>query len=263
MHFAPDFVFPNSLRHLGLVALWALALGMGACKGPAATSQQKLALSPATLLDATTAQNQQAEYLSFKGKADFYDGKKSQKFVLNGRMQRDTIVWASASLLGIEGGRVLLTPDSLRLRNSVEKKYLAQPLSFLRDLVGLDLPLDGLQAVLLGNTFFPVRPQFRTDSAGLAWFTALYQQLDIDWGIDPQTRKIHKLHIQAAKMGLDTWITYTAFQPRGGVLMPTEVRIEALQPTAASLSISYSSLEAHATPLTFPFSIPSDFKSYF
>ncbi len=98
--------------------------------------------------------------------ADWFSGKSSIKFTQNDktikatayiRMKEDSVIWAVVKKLGIEGGRLLVTTDSVFLINRLEKTYIAEPFSYVRDMVGLASSGDDLEDfrnlydLILGN----------------------------------------------------------------------------------------------------------------
>lgn len=68
------------------------------------------------------------------------------------RMQKDQSVWVSVTaFLGMEVGRVLLTPDSIWVINRLDGEVLVRPYEAVGDLIGRALPFAELQQLLVGN----------------------------------------------------------------------------------------------------------------
>lgn len=71
------------------------------------------------------------------------------------RIQKDKVIWVSVNaLLGIEAARVLITPDSVKLINKIDKKIVEHSVSYLQELVNLPLDFYALQDLLLGNPLY-------------------------------------------------------------------------------------------------------------
>ncbi|MFL5787806.1 MAG: DUF4292 domain-containing protein, partial [Flavisolibacter sp.] len=73
----------------------------------------------------------------------------------NVRLYRDSAIWISVNaLLGIEAMRVLITKDSVKLLDKLNKSYTARSVSYLQEVTSLPLDLAALQDLILGNPVF-------------------------------------------------------------------------------------------------------------
>lgn len=79
---------------------------------------------------------------------------RTQSFNTQIRWQKGQRIWLSMSILGIEGVRVLVTPDSVQYIDRLNSEYLQQPYRYLARLIKLDLPFESLERVLLGLPAF-------------------------------------------------------------------------------------------------------------
>lgn len=81
-------------------------------------------------------------------------GKKKDNLSGSIKIDKDKFIWLSMSgPLGIELGRALLTPDSVKLIDSYNKEYLFTDYSFFNEKLDLDLNFYCIQYILT-NTFF-------------------------------------------------------------------------------------------------------------
>ena len=67
------------------------------------------------------------------------------------RMRRDSAIWISASMMGMENVRTLITEDSITLLNRVDKTYLTEPLDTVAQKLNIPMTLRECQAKLLGD----------------------------------------------------------------------------------------------------------------
>lgn len=89
---------------------------------------------------------------SGKAKAKVEMDKESRDVTLNVRMERDKAIWISVTaLLGIEGARILITPDSVKIMNKLQGEYIAKPFSYLYNYVNPGISFRMLQDILVGN----------------------------------------------------------------------------------------------------------------
>jgi len=97
------------------------------------------------------------DFKTFSGKVDvdFDDGKGNGRSV-NAKlvMKKDEAIWLSAGLLGFEGVRALITKDSVKILNKLQKEYIATSLAYLQDKIGLPVDFTTLQDLLIGNAIF-------------------------------------------------------------------------------------------------------------
>lgn len=80
------------------------------------------------------------------------DGKKLN-FKSNIRIRRDSAIWVSITpLFGIEMARVLITKDTVKVINRLEKEFFIGDYEYLNQKFNIDLEYEVLQAILLGNS---------------------------------------------------------------------------------------------------------------
>ena len=97
-------------------------------------------------------------FTTFSAKIDVdYDDAEGKNLNVNAhvRMYKDSVIWLSVTgPLGIEGLRVYITPDSVKLQDKQNKVYTAKSIAFLQEITALPLNLSTLQDLLLGNPIF-------------------------------------------------------------------------------------------------------------
>ena len=71
------------------------------------------------------------------------------------KIVRDSVIWISLSdpIIGIEGARILVTPDSVKFIDRLKKKYYVGTFSYLNRELGLDLDFHALQSILTNSIF--------------------------------------------------------------------------------------------------------------
>lgn len=127
-----------------------------------AQTDSSLVLNYADVLDSVRSQQLNCVTLSMRNKMVWTDDKTSQEFQGTMRMQKDSIVWASLGAFGIEAARVLLTPDSFRIKYPMQSEYSEKDVSYLRNWLSLPLTFTMLEQVLRGE------PIDIRENAGLA-----------------------------------------------------------------------------------------------
>ncbi len=85
------------------------------------------------------------------------------------RMKRDSALWLSISPgMGITAARVLITRDSVKLVNYIEKYYSLYSISYLQEMLGAPVTLRELQNLMLGLPLFDTAT-YRYDSLNFHW----------------------------------------------------------------------------------------------
>jgi hypothetical protein len=98
------------------------------------------------------------KYFSGKIKVDYTDQKgKEVSPTVFVRIKKDSVIWLSVTgLLGVEGFRLLVKPDTVIIMDKLDKKVSYKSVSYLQELIKLPVDFSTLQDLLIGNAvFFP------------------------------------------------------------------------------------------------------------
>ncbi len=92
-------------------------------------------------------------YNNFSGRADLDIEDRFGKSSAVGfiRMQRDSIIWISVRKAGIEGARILISPDSVHILDRGAKAYYLFAYADLRSQYQMDISFTALQDLIAGN----------------------------------------------------------------------------------------------------------------
>lgn len=92
------------------------------------------------------------DWFSSRIKVEYSDANLSQDFTAVVRMRRDSALWISLQgPFGIEGGRILVTRDSIYVVNKLSNEYLRQPISYLSNVLPIQTNLAELQDFIMGS----------------------------------------------------------------------------------------------------------------
>lgn len=98
--------------------------------------------------------NNTAKYstLSIKAKADLDIAGNENDATLTLRIRRGEAIWVSVTALaGLEIARVLITPDSIKIRNNLESTYISKPFSYLYEFTSPEINFSTLETIIAGN----------------------------------------------------------------------------------------------------------------
>lgn len=95
---------------------------------------------------------------SAKLKVDYVDNNgKDNQFTAFLRMKKDSAIWIrveASALLGIEALRILITPDSVKVLNKLNKELVFRSVGFLQETARIPLDFYTLQDLLMGNPIY-------------------------------------------------------------------------------------------------------------
>ncbi len=205
-------------------------------------------------------------YTTFSGRAKSritMNGKETYDVTANVRIERDKAIWISiTALMGIEAGRVLITPDSVKMINRLRSEYFTAPLDSVYSFTGSDLDFSSFQALLTGNVIDQAVSRDAEVSAmeagnilssdaldgGLSYWIAL------NTGYRPVTVLLENTEAQRLEAA------YAGYQAVNGRLFPFET---ALSIRAGrwdiQASMNYNRV-AYDEAVEFPFGIPASYK---
>ena len=94
------------------------------------------------------------KYFSVK-KVSCQFSNKSEKanFRINLKAEKDKKILVSISKLNIAVGRVLLTPDSVKYVNYIDRNYFLDDYTFLSGFLNIDLDFETIQSIISNNAF--------------------------------------------------------------------------------------------------------------
>lgn len=203
------------------------------------------------------------ENISTKFDVKFDDEENSLGLKGQLRMQRDSVIWVSLSLkIGIEIGRLMITHDSVKFLNRSNKTYMAESLSIFDDRLPIEVSIDFIQNLLVGND---TKIQ-RDDKSKVSIVDNSYYKLETmseyivkDVCVTPKTFKIFKYKIK--ELGKDEGniqVEYDEFTEFNGRLMPSRITFRLSSGRDVSVEINYSNVAVDGE-VEFPFNITNKF----
>lgn len=214
---------------------------------------------------------------------EWYDGKFSATVNENGKInnlkgrvkiRRDSAIWISVRGAEIiEVARILVTKDSVKLINYLNKEYFTGDYKFVTEFIKYPVNYTTVQSILTGEPFF-LLPQkdylvSRQDSSYILStsnvneyirqkkqgqrLNVLFQALWILQG--KMTRAV--MYDPGNQVELE--LAYQDIKPAGNDTLPYSLSAHIISDTAnVKFSIDYNSIELNI-PTTFPFNIPKNY----
>ncbi len=196
----------------------------------------------------------------------------------NLRIEYDSIIWISISpALGLEAVRFMLTPDSIKYINRLNKTYLSQDFVYINQLLNKTLDYDMAQSFLIGNDFSLYESnsfkasienqQYKLNTINRRKIRRYVRRSEDDISIpiqsiwlDPENFKISKVLLKEAERDNRKFIaTYEDFNNIDGRLIPADLEFNIeTDVKKVRIKVRYSNIQFEQDQ-TYPFRIPENY----
>jgi hypothetical protein len=179
------------------------------------------------------------------------------------RMYKDSAIWISANaILGIEAIRVIITKDSVKILDKLNKTFTARSRDYLQDVTALPLDLTTLQDLIIGNPVYldsnVVSYARANNSVSLLsigeWFKNLLTLNESDQVL--QKSKLDDLDISHNRTAD---LIYSDYENKRGKPFSTKRRISISSAKRLDIKLEFKQYDFN-NEVSFPFSIPKNFK---
>ena len=200
------------------------------------------------------------KFLSTKSKLTIKTETLNQNVVVSIRMKKDSIIWLSAGLMGIEGVRAIVSVDSIKMIDKINKKAYLFDFKTLSERFNFDLNFNLLQAIILGN--MPL-PQSLEDLLLIEADQQIIRQNRTPVVVDNfvNQKRLNRIKV-VDEEGKSMAIDYADFQLVSSFFVPflsnTKINFIKDGKSAESLlTIQHTKVEMPVEALAFPFAIPA------
>ena len=202
---------------------------------------------------------------SAKVKVDFEgaDGKKND-FNAALRIKKDSVIWISINaVLGIEAFRVMITPDSVKVLNKLDRVVQLRSVSYLQEVTRIPLTFYDLQNLLIGNPLFLDSSfvSYKKDEASVSLihigdlFKHLLTVSSPDYKL--QYSKLDDLDASKARTA---YIAYGNYTMKNNKPFSTFRKITVSEKAKLDIEMQFRQYDFNEQ-LNYPFSIPKNYKS--
>jgi hypothetical protein len=145
----------NKFFRLSVFAVIVAALWLSSCKAPSELQKVEARQISANKLLKKVEQNAfDFEYLSIKRiKCNYTSSQSKATFKITLKAQKDKQILVSIYKLNIPVGRVLLTPDSVKYVNYIDRNYFLDDYSFISEFLHIDIDFSTIQNIISNNAF--------------------------------------------------------------------------------------------------------------
>ena len=150
--------------------------------------------------------------LSARTKMVWSDGETEQEFVATIRVKKDTLIWTSLGMMGFEGVRTLINPDSFQLLNKLTNEYEVRDVSFLQNRLLFPVSFKMLEEIIAGGKISideKASMAVKEDSSTVLYFES-DKLLEKIW-VDTAHYTINKILLKDKLLKQDMTITFEAY----------------------------------------------------
>jgi hypothetical protein len=206
------------------------------------------------------------EYFHGKARVNFRDDKKEREVKSTIRVRKDSVIWMTFSVVGVQGGKALINKDSIVIVSTVDKEYYVFDYAELSKRFRFTIDYDVIQAAFLGNLVVPRLPE--DNIVQESSFNLLHQTrgtVSIKNYINAASTKLEKVEMKESDTNNSLTINYTNFQQVGPKIFPYNGVISLFYKTAAgvlnnTITFEYTKAEVGDRELRFPFNIPRKYE---
>jgi len=205
-------------------------------------------------------------YKTFSAKlnVDYIDAD-DKKYNVNAnlRMYKDSVIWISVNaIFGIEGLRALITKDSVKILDKQNKLYTARSIEYLQEVSSLPVDLSTSQDLLIGNAVFldsniVSYTKFDNSISLLSIGKIFKNLLTLNEGRLIQRIKLDDVDELRNRTGD---LTYGDYENKRGVNFSTIRKISFAEKKKLDIRLEFKQYNFNED-LTFPFSIPKNYKT--
>lgn len=216
------------------------------------------------------------DFLSARFGAEYTNGNQETSFSGQIRIRKDSLIWLSLSALGIEGIRILITQDSVKYINRLNKTCFSGNWSGLNRFLHTNIDYDILQSFLIGNdiSFYEEgkfkatidKDKYKLMATARGKLRKYFRSHEDEtkvfiqniW-LDPETFKIIRADVkEVSKQNIKLDATYDSFEEIGTQLFPREMVYQISAENRILVDISFSRISIE-DDLKFPFTIPASY----
>jgi Domain of unknown function (DUF4292) len=182
------------------------------------------------------------------------------------RILKDSIIWVRGdAILGIEAFRALITRDSVKILDKMDKSILFRSVSYLQEVAKVPMNFKVLQNLLIGNPIYMDYQDsnvvfYRNEEAGISLLTVgeLFKNY-ITLNRNDYTLKHVKLDDVDVMRARTCDVTYRDYEPRDTLHFSTYRKVSLAEKSKFDIEISFKQYNFNEV-LSFPFPIPKNYK---
>ncbi|MGB8193987.1 MAG: DUF4292 domain-containing protein [Chitinophagaceae bacterium] len=206
------------------------------------------------------------DFNTFSGKIKVdYRGGDGKNYDFNAfvRMKKDSVIWFSVNAaLGIEAFRILITPDSVKVLNKLDKVAQLRSMSYLQEITQLPFDFRTLQQLLIGNPIYLDSNivSFRKEEAYVSLMSmgSLFKHYIT---VGANDFLVNSSKLDDAEMGRSRTavLSYGDYESKNNIRFATKRKISVAEKAKLDISMEFKQFEFNES-LNYPFSVPKNYR---
>ncbi|MGI9526889.1 MAG: DUF4292 domain-containing protein [Weeksellaceae bacterium] len=211
------------------------------------------------------------QYLQVKSRIDADLDGKSQNATLRLYFDKDQMIWANASLMGITGARAKITPESVQAYEIIDKTYINDNFDYINQKLKVNfIDFEKLQQLLLGQLFL-IGPweDYQVTTTSDNQYELSYKYND-DLKSKPRDNqyihtfyldgdyKLKKVDVIDSKSNTHITVDYTDWKIVNNQTLPGAVKIMVKGKKTDQINLNYNNFDF--SEMNPPFRIPDNYK---
>ena len=229
-------------------------------------SESAAARRPLIEVGMRSIKKHQREFVTFSARTKvLYSNKEGKQpdFVAFIRMKKDSLIWLSlANDIGIEGIRILITPDTIKVMDKLAKTIQIRPLTMLQEISQIPFSYTDLQYIILGRAIFFDQDSIYAYASKSPEHTLFSKTRGFNNSISVNTDYfIEKSRMDDAvsSFGRRADLLYKDYEWKEGFAFSTLREIFISHKEVFNVQMKFKEYHFNE-PLSFPFTVPKKFK---
>ena len=182
------------------------------------------------------------------------------------RMQKDSVIWISinATFLNIEAFRILITKNHVTILNKLQKQVEEHPFNFIEQIAKIPLDFKTLQDIIIGNPIYVgdkvVAYKLTENHILLSTVGKYFKNLITLSVANSNLVERTKLDDLDETLNRTGDLTYGEYENKAGFFFSTYREITVAEKTKVDIQLTFKQYDFN-TELSYPFSIPKNYKS--
>ncbi|MFN4083132.1 MAG: DUF4292 domain-containing protein [Bacteroidia bacterium] len=202
-----------------------------------------------------------ADYLFFNAEAQYKDEKINQTINLEVQVSYNNYIWLNAKVLFVNVARMLITPDSVRIIDYLNRQYISASYSYLNKYSSVPLRFEQLQNLVYGNILFePNNHKIMLDSSASELLMIFLMEKSVQQSLHNKNNlKPNMVKLKDEEMSRNFEVNYSNFKDDGNNMWPQKIviNIQAEKKVDCNFSISNLATSKIKEP---QFAVPKTYK---
>ncbi|TDG37744.1 DUF4292 domain-containing protein [Pedobacter changchengzhani] len=251
---------------LSSIALLLVVVLGSACKtkkviavAPTVVVENKTDRSKAETLTLLNSKQFKFKTLSLKAKASLEINGEANDVTMNIRIKDKQTIWVSVTAVGgiVEVARALITPDSIKIIDKINNKYIKKPFNYIYSFTNKQINFNTLQNVLTGNAideFLTEKSMVKQENG--VWTIAGSDE-DLDYKLVFNTfLKIAETDLNDSKNSQALKVNYSDYKMIDSSMFPENMVINTLSgKKKIGINLMFIKIDNNV-PVDFPFTVP-------